>query len=501
VAITSNDVSFGKYTMAGAITPNGFQAKSFQQCRDDLVNLFHEVWHDINTDSASPSGQLIDILSTQEAYLWQAIQEVYMASSPTTATDMSLDFLADQKGLTRFQHQVASAQILVYYASATNILLAAGFEVASERDGWIFQTTNDYALNEQGIRKMFIQADANFANERIFQLDDGLPIISISEENELESLRDLKVTLEQRGFVCELWSNEHLHQLDFDFGNRPVLEITANPSITLLTSTWVGFRHTVLAKIATVYRDEPTTVAVDAGKLNRIVNQIDGVLKVYNTTLSNKGRLKEADSELRQRMVKLQLNGLATMGALEFNLLDGVLGVTFVKISQKFNTPFDENHASNNYIHILIEGGEEADIVATIARVKAAGVATFKTSENSLGGYYDGTREEIWFDRPANVHIELRVYFTYNLQEATIANYGTVIGQSFVEFLQSTARVSGVLVANKFLQVLYSYPGFGASWCNIRKMGETEWRKEIQIAENERPVLNFNSIVWEQRNP
>jgi len=484
--------------MAGVITANGFSSKSFQQCRDDLVAIFREVWHDINTDSASPSGQLIDTLSTQEAYLWQAIQEVYMSSSPTTATDMSLDFLADQKNLIRYQHQIASAQILIYYISSEDIFLDAGFEVASEREGWIFQTTNDYALNKQGVSKMFIQADADFANERVFQLDDVLSLISFYEEDELEALNYLKQVLEHRGYECVIHSTEEPPDIDFDFNGRPVLEITSNAPVSFLDNTWAGFFHLVLAKSINVFRNDPTPDAVSIGRLSRIMKPNDKILKAYNPAVSFKGRLRETNSELRRRMEKQLIDGLATLDAIDFNL-QNILDVTFVRVTQHFNTPLVANTSSRNYIHILIEGGDEQDIKATIAKVKAAGVPTLKTSEYSIGGYYEATREEIWFDRPTNVDIELMVRFTYNLNEATILNYETIIAKNFIEFLQNSIQISGLLAANRFLQVLYSYPGFGSSWCNVRRKGEEEWQKEIIVADNERLVLGINDIFWEHR--
>jgi len=471
----------------GVITSNGFKGKSFQQCRDDTVALFRQRWHDINTDSASPSGQLIDILSIQESYLWQGIHEVYMASSPSTATDMSLDFLADQKNLIRYQHQIASAQILLYYVSAEDISIDAGFEVASEREGWIFLTRDNYVLNKQGVSKMFIQADADFTNERMFQLDDNLPLIFFIEENELNALDLLSAAMRHRGYECTLHSAGNPPAINFDFNGRPVLEISSNSPVSFLDNAWAGFVHLILAKNVNLFRNEPTPYAVDISRLNRIMKPVDAILKAYNPEVSFKGRLRETDSEIRQRMTKQQINGLATFNAIEFNLRN-VLDVIFARVNQ-----------GQGYIHILVEGGSDSDILATIARVKAAGIHTIKTSDDSVGGYYEQTREELWFDRPVNVDIELIVYFSYNANEATIANYESIIGKNFIEFLQGAIQISGLLAANKFLKVLYSYPGFGAAWCNVRRKGETEWHKEISVEENERLVLDINDIFWERR--
>jgi len=471
----------------GVITSNGFKGKSFQQCRDDTVALFRQRWHDINTDSASPSGQLIDIISTKESFLWQAIHDVYMASSPSTATDMSLDFLADQKNLLRYQHQIASAQILLYYISAEDIALDAGFEVASEREGWIFLTRDNYVLNKQGIIKMFIQADADFTNERMFQLDDNLPLIIFSEERETEALDLLKAAMEKRGYECTLHSAGNPPAINFDFNGRPILEITANSPVSFSDTTWIGFSHLILAKNINVFRNDPTPDAVDIGRLNRIMKPVDEILKAYNPEISFKGRLRETNSELHKRMAKQQINGLATFNAIEFNLYN-VADVTFARVKQ-----------GQGYIHILVEGGSDSDILATIARTKAAGIPAIKTSDDSVGGYYEQTREELWFDRPVNVDIELIVYFSYNANEATIANYESIIGKHFIEFLQGAIQISGLLAANKFLKVLYSYPGFGAAWCNVRRKGETEWHKEISVEENERLVLDINDIFWERR--
>jgi hypothetical protein len=485
--------------MSGTITPNGFESKSFQQCRDDLVNLFRETWHDINTDSASPSGHVIDILSVQESYIWQALQEIYNSASPSRATGMALDFLADQNGLTRFQHERADALLWVFYASSDAINLPIAWQIASEINGWIFETDSEHLLDLNFASVIFIQAESDFGEERKFQLDDGMPLISVYQVNEFSALEDLKDELESRGYLCTIHAANNPPDIDFDWKGKPTLEIMANPARSLMADEWNGFKHLVLAKRINAYREIPTRDAIEEKKLNRIMKKIDGVLNAYNISSTGKGRIKETDSELYRRIVHFRIGGLATLDAIQFNLLNGVLGVTFARVSQKFDTPFGVSGSHINCIHVLIDGGNESDIMASIARTKAAGIPTLKTSSATQGGYFEETDEYIWFDRPQNIEIQLRVLFSLNQQEATVAGFTSLINQDFIDFLQKSQDAGSVIVANKFLSVLYKYPGFGASWCHVRKKESTEWEKELNIQNDERPILNYDDIVWEQR--
>jgi len=483
-----------------AITANGFVAKNFKECKDDLILLFRKIWPELNIDSASPSGQLIDLLSRQEHSLWQAIQDVYNASNPNTAANISLDYLANQKNITRFQKERANALIQVFYDSSVHLELPANFEVSSRREGWIFATDESLSLDIFSISAAYITAEDNFIGVRQFQIMDGLPLITITgQEGAQEALQSLQSVLASRGYECQLFTAQPPTDFDFDFESAPILEIQFQSSRSLMTVNWMGFQHRVLAKRIFAYRNEPTATAVIAGMLNRMISPPDGVLAAFNTQISSRGRNRETDTELRERMTRRVVSGLATKKSIEFHVLNDVAGVTFVKVSTMFNTPFVEG--KKNMIHVLVEGGIEADIVAKIAEVKGAGIYTYNQDENTLGGYYEGTGEEIWFDRPRNVAIQLKVIFSYDGTEAVIGGFQAAIGLDFIEFLHQIQTIGNRLIANKFLKVLYSYPGFGASWCNLKRADESEdmWRKELDLTSFERAVLEFSSIVWELR--
>lgn len=78
--------------MPNTLDENGLQIKSFNEVKEDLTTGFRNIYgNDINVDSNSPDGQLINILAQAVIDLLELIQQVYNSFDPDLAIGTTLD--------------------------------------------------------------------------------------------------------------------------------------------------------------------------------------------------------------------------------------------------------------------------------------------------------------------------------------------------------------------------------------------------------------------------
>lgn len=78
--------------MPNTLDENGLQIKTFNEVKQDLTTSFREIYgNDINIDSNTPDGQLINILSQTIIDLLELIQQVYNSFDPDFAIGTVLD--------------------------------------------------------------------------------------------------------------------------------------------------------------------------------------------------------------------------------------------------------------------------------------------------------------------------------------------------------------------------------------------------------------------------
>lgn len=78
--------------MPNTLDENGLQIKSFNEIKEDLTTGFRNIYgNDINVDSNSPDGQLINILAQTVIDLLELIQQTYNSFDPDLAIGTTLD--------------------------------------------------------------------------------------------------------------------------------------------------------------------------------------------------------------------------------------------------------------------------------------------------------------------------------------------------------------------------------------------------------------------------
>ena len=138
--------------MAG-LTDSGLDIKRLVEVITDLrqeaVPIFQDLLEDpndiVDTSEDSTIGRLIGLISPSLADLWEAVQEVYSAFDPNSATGIALDNLVALGGITRFSNTYTTAQAL--FTGNNGTLIPAGSVVSSGTTGQSFNVVASVALS------------------------------------------------------------------------------------------------------------------------------------------------------------------------------------------------------------------------------------------------------------------------------------------------------------------------------------------------------------------
>lgn len=108
--------------MASTIDSTGLNIETFPEIVADLVASFENIYGpDINVDSNSPDGQLINIVAQGDSDLLQLLQLVYNAMAVPTSFGVRLDQLVVLNGLARKQGTFTIDQVAVTFNTAITL--------------------------------------------------------------------------------------------------------------------------------------------------------------------------------------------------------------------------------------------------------------------------------------------------------------------------------------------------------------------------------------------
>lgn len=101
----------------------------------------------VNTSALSPLGMILRIFAFFLSYVWQGVEQVYYAAYRDTAVGISLDRIAPQVGIKRFQEQFAFGEIAI--EGTPGYTLMEGTAVGTSK-GKYFLLNEDLMLDDSG---------------------------------------------------------------------------------------------------------------------------------------------------------------------------------------------------------------------------------------------------------------------------------------------------------------------------------------------------------------
>lgn len=130
------------------LTANGYQRRTYDDIVNDKIQRAKELFgEDIDTSDQGPLGKFIRINAYDQAMTEEALEAVYYARFPNTASGQSLDRLLPFVGIVR--NPASAAVYSVNVTGTAGYIIKAGFLVGTD-DELTYQTTQDYTIGEDG---------------------------------------------------------------------------------------------------------------------------------------------------------------------------------------------------------------------------------------------------------------------------------------------------------------------------------------------------------------
>lgn len=251
------------------------------------------------------------------------------------------------------------------------------------------------------------------------------------------------------------------------------------------------------ANTVTLFAENFGAVEADANTITEPVTVVIGVQSVTNPLAAQVGRDEETDEELRiRRNRSLENPGYSTQGQL-YAALANLPGVTDLQVYENFTDTYDPDlDMGPHSIWAVVEGGDVAEIIETIAKSKTQGTAI----KGAVTGTYTETLfkpsgdeyfivHQMEFDRPDYVALQVRMNATRRnpsvpvdtaLIEQEIAKRSYEIGDNA---LASELYFNAYQAGNRFIATDMEISFDGVTWTDERLESGPEEKIRIDVTD------------------
>ncbi len=413
--------------MTYGVTPTGFSRPTIAQIKSDRVSRYRELFGDqVNTESNSPLGVIIDVESIKENEVWDAMEDEYNSQYAQLSEGVSLDNAAQNTGLVRLGAAKSTVTGRIFADIATTVPIGFRASVTGDTTA-VFETVEEGTVTT-GIDEVQTVTFSGTPTSGSFKLvhntnqtvaidwDDTATEVQTALNN-LASLSAVTVTgTYAAGFVVTFTG------ADGD-QNQPLLTTADNSlddggAVTItVTETTKGYAPFVDLSMTSV---NTGPVVANAGSLTVIDTPTAGVNGVTNLSNAVLGRNQETDAEFKLRRIEnLQTTQNGTDAGIRSKILN-VTNVLAARVTSNRQSTTVGGVPPHN-IQAVVLGGTDADVANAIIEAQPCGIDTFGTTTvptiDSQGETID-----ISFSRPTEVDI----YFVIDITDNTDASEGPV---------------------------------------------------------------------------
>lgn len=236
-------------------------------------------------------------------------------------------------------------------------------------------------------------------------------------------------------------------------------------------------------------------ISASANTINQIIDPVVGLASVTNPTQAILGRLRETDSELRERIFdNSTAKGVGSYGAL-LTALGNISGVSYVKIIENdtMTDTVPPNIVTAKSFMTVISGGETVDIGDTIWYHKPAGIATNGTTGIEVLDL-NGDKHNVNFQRPDNVDIWLEVNISPKEGVTWTGALSEAIKTNIVEWANANLSVGSDVVNSELYTPINEIGDSTINHVYQGKSASPTSSADIAIGEVERSVFDETRI-------
>jgi uncharacterized phage protein gp47/JayE len=236
---------------------------------------------------------------------------------------------------------------------------------------------------------------------------------------------------------------------------------------------------------------EMGAISADADTLTSIKSPLFGWASVTNAAAMTVGKVRESDQKLRTRRRGSVSKGNRNMTEALWAKLADLTGVIDVAVLENATQYQDSRGLPPHSIHVVIAGGNVAEIAQTIWTSKTGGTVVAGI-ESYIVIDEAGGEQVMKFSRPIDTSIKVKVFIT------PLSGYSfsteTLIKNALVSYLQENTSVGGSIINSALYSPLNEIGGFAIDRIELAKDGEPLAEKSIYLDFNERLVISTADI-------
>lgn len=264
----------------------------------------------------------------------------------------------------------------------------------------------------------------------------------------------------------------------------------ASGTVEVFTTEDVRIDQTGTA-VVTAMPSEMGAISAGANTLTVIKTPLFGWASVTNTASMTIGKLRETDQQLRARRRGSVSKGNRNMTEALWAKLSDLSGVIEVSVLENATQYTDSRGLPPHSIHVVISGGDEAEIAQIIWASKTGGTLVAGTQNYTIIDEL-GNEQIMKFSRPVDVTIRVAVYITplsgYSFSTASL------IKKAVIDYLNDDIAIGGDIINSALYTPLNAIGGFAIDRIELAKGNEPLAEKSLYLDFNERISISTNNV-------
>lgn len=444
------------------VTPEGFQLKTLQEYRQDLEDIYREVFGEsVDLSEEGPNGEIISKLALAWSKQAQGGQEVWANHDPSQAEGAGLDMVCSLTGIKRLAAGQGNAPCLMYAESTASVLVPAGKQVRRVRGALVYSLISDATITTTACRDIYLRIPSHVVGATVTLVTTFgtfSVITGLTPEATYAAMAAAIVASGWTGVAVAFASS----------GDAPANAVYTSQACLRLTHETQSFGVTVGSPWALIGVGSYgvflcSTTGPEyalAGEITEIVTPVSGWTKVYNQVDANPGRNVETDAELRIRRAQTLRAGYATDDAIRLNLLNSVPNIVTAMVTSNRSDYVDSEGRPPHSYEAVIEGGLDTDVADVLWKVQPSGIQSVgELSAPAIDSM--GITRYLRFNRPETVYLWMRVTYWLYDEEVFPDEGETQIKQSLLDWAALEYTLGKNVIPQRALGTIYTVAGIG----------------------------------------
>lgn len=443
--------------MAG-LTDAGLEIKRLAEIVVDLKTEAVPIFQDlvepgdvVDTSDSSTIGRFIGLTSLPLSDLWEAIQQVYLAFDPNSATGIALDNLVMYAGLTRNLPSPTNATVVVWGDPGT---LIPTTQVARAIDNTLYNISFPIVLSSSSCigARIVLANEVSTAGLYSINLNIGSTTRTATHDAGVgESLESIITSLVNSLNVSPAsW-------VAFMDGNSLVIELN-NIFDTCSITTSSNLNIIKIKARGEVRNQVSGRKEQDINSINTIATPMLGWDSITNPFPGVLGADLETDDELRERFRQSKYTRAINISDSLYARLLEIDGVDYVGIYENETDEYDsDTDLPPHSFKAVVQGGSLSDIALAIWQNKPLGIGS---QGNTFGTIIDsqGYSRNIYFERPSPVRIYMNIELTVN--QSTFPSDGIEqIKASLINYFNNNLEIGDDVIYSRMYTPINIVPG------------------------------------------